>query len=192
VLGRWEKVIRGSRGLGDMYVLLLGLGFGCRVGGFQNIRLDRRRRGNDDRQIPGFRALSRTYAAGTESARFRRRALWGGVFSELFGGDEFGPETSPSDAQFMRVVDERLGTPRVGILCNVRLSQQVINRSGTRDEWLGKNVHRWKGRMIGGSQRTQGGRAAGPHTKCHPRWKLTQGLRTRPRRRLDRVRPGST
>ena len=103
----------------------------CRVGGFQNICFDRRRRGNDDRKIPGFRALSRTHATWTESTRFRRRTLWDRVLSEFLGGDEFGAETSPTDAQLMGVTDERLGKPRVGILCNITLNRQVINRSGT-------------------------------------------------------------
>jgi len=79
-----------------MYVLLLRLGFGCRARGFQNISLDRRSREGDDRRIPGFRALSRTHAVWTELARFRGGALWSRILSELFGGDEFGTETSPS------------------------------------------------------------------------------------------------
>lgn len=45
---RGGKVIRGGRGLGDMDVLLLGLRFGSRVAGLEDVRIDCGSRGDED------------------------------------------------------------------------------------------------------------------------------------------------
>jgi len=104
-----------------MDVLFLGFGFGRKVGSFRSIALNQREGGDGNREIPGSRALSCAHATWADSAGFRRGTLWGGVLSEVFRSGKFGAETSTSQAQVMGAVDERLGTSRVGILCDVTL-----------------------------------------------------------------------
>ena len=98
VLNRWEKLVRDRRELQRTDMLFLRLRFGHRVGGFWRITLDRREGGDGNREIPGFRTLSCTYAAWTDSAGCWRGTLRGRVLGEIFRSDKFGAETSTRDA----------------------------------------------------------------------------------------------